>query len=100
MANEVRELIRDMSHTNPTWGSPRIVGALRKLGIEVAKSTIDTYRVRSKLPPSPAWQTTTSNRLATACDKILPQRLQPDIALGGLIDLRLKGGRDPIKADV
>src|ERR687896_412521 len=32
MAKEVRELIRTMWRANPTWGSPRIVGELRKLG--------------------------------------------------------------------
>src|SRR5215510_2635006 len=41
LAKEVRDLIRQMWQANPTWGSPRIVGELRKLGIEVAKSTVD-----------------------------------------------------------
>ena len=40
-APEVRELIRRMSEANPTWGSPRILGELRKLGIDVAKSTVE-----------------------------------------------------------
>jgi hypothetical protein len=40
IAKEVRTLIRDMRRANPTWGSPRIVGELRKLGIEVAKSVV------------------------------------------------------------
>jgi hypothetical protein len=30
-----------MSCANPGWGSPRIVGEMRKLGIEVAKSTVE-----------------------------------------------------------
>jgi putative transposase len=63
VAKDVRELIRDMSQTNPTWGSPRIVGELRKLGIEVAKSTVDKYRVRPKLPPSPTWKAFLNNHL-------------------------------------
>jgi hypothetical protein len=45
-----------MSEANPCWGSPRIVGELWKLGIDVAKSTVDKYRVRSKQPPSPTWK--------------------------------------------
>jgi putative transposase len=49
---EVRQLIRDMWRANPTWGSPRIVGELRKLGIDVAKATVETYRVRPPKPPS------------------------------------------------
>ena len=38
IARAVRELIQDMWCSNPTWGSPRIVGELRKLGIDVTKS--------------------------------------------------------------
>jgi putative transposase len=38
VAQEVCELIQAMWQANPTWGSPRIVGELRKLGIDVAKS--------------------------------------------------------------
>jgi putative transposase len=53
---EIRELIRTMWQANPTWGSPRIVGELRKLGIHVAKSTVETYRVRRRKPPSPTWK--------------------------------------------
>jgi putative transposase len=48
MAEDVRELIRTMWQANPTWGSPRIVGELHKLGIDVAKSTVETYRVRPR----------------------------------------------------
>jgi hypothetical protein len=40
ISQEIRELIRDMWRSNPTWGSPRIVGELRKLGITVATSTV------------------------------------------------------------
>ena len=37
----------------PTWGSPRIVGELRKLGIDVATSTVEKYRPRPRKPPVP-----------------------------------------------
>jgi putative transposase len=57
VAKEIRGLIRKMSDANPTWGSPRVVGELRKLGIEVAKSTVEKYRVRRPKPPSPTWRT-------------------------------------------
>src|SRR5438128_2269285 len=53
VAKEVQHLIRRMSQANPTWGSPRIVGALQKLGIDVAKSMVETYRVRPRKPSSP-----------------------------------------------
>jgi putative transposase len=56
IAKEVRNLIRDMSQANPTWGAPSIVGELRKLGIDVAQSTVEKYRVRPCQPPSPTWK--------------------------------------------
>ncbi len=61
IADEVKELIRTMSSMNPTWGSPRIVGELAKLGIEVTKSTVDKYRVRVRKSPSPTWRTFLKN---------------------------------------
>jgi putative transposase len=57
IAKEIRDLIRTMWQANPTWGAPRIVGELHKLGIEVAKSTVETYRVRPRTPSSPTWKT-------------------------------------------
>jgi putative transposase len=63
MAQEVRELIQAMWQANPTWGSPRIVGELHKLGIEVAKSTVETYRVRPRRPSSPTWKTFLTNHV-------------------------------------
>jgi putative transposase len=41
ISKEIRELIRKVSGANPLWGTPRIVGELGKLGIDVAKSTVD-----------------------------------------------------------
>jgi hypothetical protein len=63
IAKEVRDLIRAMWQANPTWGSPRIVGELRKLGIEVAKSTVEKYRVRPRKPPSPTWKAFLKNHV-------------------------------------
>jgi hypothetical protein len=62
IAKGVRELIRMMWQANPTWGSPRIVGELHKLGIDVAKSTVEKYRMRPPKPPSPTWKTFLANR--------------------------------------
>jgi transposase InsO family protein len=44
-----------MWQANPAWGAPRIVGERRKLGIDVAKSTVETSRVWPQTPPSPTW---------------------------------------------
>jgi putative transposase len=63
IAKDVRDLIRTMWQTNPTWGAPRIVGELRKLGINVAKSTVEKYRVRPKRPSSPTWKTFLKNHV-------------------------------------
>ena len=63
VAKDVRDLIREMSRANPTWGSPRIVGELRKLGIEVAKSTVEKYRLRPRKPSSPTWKSFLQNHV-------------------------------------
>jgi putative transposase len=63
IAKEVRDLIRDMSQANPTWGSPRMVGELRKLGIEVAKSTVEKYRLRPHKLSSPTWKAFLKNHI-------------------------------------
>ena len=59
----LRELIRDISAANLRWGSPRILGEMRKLGIAVAKSTVEKYRVHPRRPPSPAWRAFLRNHL-------------------------------------
>ncbi len=63
MARAVQNLIRKMSSANPRWGSPRIVGELAKLGIRVAKSTVEKYMVRPKKPSSPAWRAFLDNHV-------------------------------------
>jgi transposase InsO family protein len=57
IAPELRHLIRRMWQANPTWGSPRIVAELHKLGIEVAKSTVEKDKPRGERLPSPTWRT-------------------------------------------
>jgi putative transposase len=52
-----------MSRANPLWGSPRIVGELGKIGIHVAKSTVEKYRVRPRNPPSPTWKAFLNNHV-------------------------------------
>jgi transposase InsO family protein len=52
-----------MSESNPAWGSPRIRSELRKLGIDVAKSTVEKYMVRRRKPPSPTWRAFLANHV-------------------------------------
>jgi transposase InsO family protein len=70
VSTQVRELIRDMWRSNPTWGSPRIVGELQKLGLDVAKSTVEKYRPRSRNPSSPTWRAFLNNHVKdlVSCD--------------------------------
>jgi putative transposase len=70
MIKEAQDLIRAMWQANPTWGSPRIVGELRKLGLTVATSTVEKYRPRVRKPSSPTWKTllTTHVHDIVACD--------------------------------
>ena len=63
ISNEIRELIRKVSGANPLWGTPRIIGELGKLGIRVAKSTVDRYRVRPPKPCSPTWKAFLKNHV-------------------------------------
>src|SRR5450759_2433799 len=53
---ELRALIRQMSTENLLWGAPRIHGELLKLGFEVAQSTVATYMVKRRGPPSQGWR--------------------------------------------
>ena len=70
IAKEIVALIRDMWRSNPTWGSPRIVGELRKIGIDVAKSTVEKYRPQGRQPSSPTWKAFLGNHVKDimACD--------------------------------
>ena len=54
---EIQSLIRRMSRENPTWGAPRIHSELRLLGYPVAESTVATYMIRHRKPPSQTWRT-------------------------------------------
>src|ERR1700704_3182884 len=54
---ELRVLIRRMGVENPLWGAPRIHGELRKLGFEVAQSSVAKYMVKRRGPSSQGWRT-------------------------------------------
>jgi hypothetical protein len=73
MIKEVRELIRALWQANPTWGSPRIVGEFRKLGLNVATSTVEKYCPRVRKPSSPTWKTFLTKHVhaIVACDFFL-----------------------------
>ena len=70
VSSEIRTLIQDMWRANSTWGAPRIVGELHKLGIDVAKSTVEKYRPQSRKLSSPTWKTFLNHHVAdiVACD--------------------------------
>jgi putative transposase len=52
-------LIQQMARENLTWGAERIRGELRKLGVRVAKRSIQKYmrRVRPTRSPRHTWRT-------------------------------------------
>lgn len=58
---DVRNLIRQMSQTNPLWDAPRIHGELLKLGITISQATVSKYMVRHRKPPSQSWRTFLTN---------------------------------------
>src|ERR1700730_13656027 len=55
-AEDIRQLIREMSVANPLWGAPRIHGELLKLGIDVGQTTVAKYMARRRQPPSQGWK--------------------------------------------
>ena len=55
LAPETVALIREMAAANRLWGAGRIRGELLKLGLRVAKSTIQQY-LRDTGSPRHAWQ--------------------------------------------
>jgi hypothetical protein len=63
VSRDIRDLIRRISSANPLWGAPRIVAELRKIGIDVAKSTVEKYMVRRRKPPSPTWRAFLKNHI-------------------------------------
>ena len=50
---EVRELIVRLARENTSWGYVRIVGELRKLGIEVSATLVRNALTRAGVPPAP-----------------------------------------------
>jgi putative transposase len=62
-APDIVRLIKAISRANPLWGAPRIQGELAKLGIDVAKSTVEKYMARWREPPSPNWSSFLKNHL-------------------------------------
>ncbi len=56
---ETITLIREMAADNPLWGAERIRGELGKLGLRVAKRTVQTYLrgTRAPRPRGQAWAT-------------------------------------------
>jgi putative transposase len=59
LSEDIVTLIKTMAKDNRTWGAERIRGELLKLGIKVAKSTIQRYihQVRSPVPTKQTWAT-------------------------------------------
>ena len=61
VSREVKNLIRQMCHENPTWGAPRIHGELHKLGYQVGETSVTKYMVKVDHAPSQTWKTFLEN---------------------------------------
>ena len=71
ISDDVVALIRRMARENRLWGAERIRGELLKLGITVAKRTIQRYMRAARLPVPPrgqSWKTFLANHTVWACD--------------------------------
>ena len=60
---DLRDLIRNMSRSNPLWGAPRIHGELLKLGIVISQATVSKYMVRHYKPPPQSWRAILTNQV-------------------------------------
>ena len=67
LAPETIAFVREMATANRLWGAERIRGELLKLGIRVAKSTIQRY-LRDARPPRPRGQRWATFRRNHAAD--------------------------------
>jgi len=71
LSSDVIELVRRMAAENRLWGAERIRGELLKLGISVAKRTIQRHMRAGHRPLPPrgqSWHTFLSNHTVWACD--------------------------------
>lgn len=73
--DEVRELVLRLARENSSWGYVRIVGELRKLGIDVSATLVRNILRAAGVPPAPernrvAWRSFLRQHAATtlACD--------------------------------
>jgi putative transposase len=62
---EIRDLIRTLSHENPLWGAPRLHSELLKLGLDVGETSVSKYRIRHRKPPSQTWRTFLENHVTS-----------------------------------
>jgi putative transposase len=53
LKREVRELIARLARENTSWGYVRIVGELRKLGINVSSTLVRSVLAEAGIPPAP-----------------------------------------------
>ncbi len=61
-------LIREMMARNPSWGAERLRGELLKLGIRVAKRTVQRYMKKRVPGDGQRWSTFLRNHVTWACD--------------------------------
>ena len=73
--DEVRELVLRLARENTSWGYVRIVGELRKLGIDVSATLVRNVLRNAGIPPAPQrgqldWRSFLRQHAATtlACD--------------------------------
>jgi putative transposase len=62
---DLRRLIRQMAAANPLWGTPRIHGELRKLGLDVSERTVSRLVPHRRRPPSQTWRAFLQNHVGS-----------------------------------
>ncbi len=60
---EIKTLVTRIAAAKPLWGAPRNHGELRKLGLDVAESTVAGPLPKRRTPPSQSWRTFLANHV-------------------------------------
>ena len=64
VTSSIRQLVLRMATANPLWGSPRIHGELKMLGIQISERTVSRILRRARRPPSSqSWRTFLRNHV-------------------------------------
>lgn len=63
---QIRAIVREIALANPLWGTPRIHGELRTLGVDLSERTVSRLLESHTRPHPQTWKTFLTNHLTAA----------------------------------